>query len=261
MQFSYESKSMKKSAVRIALGQIKVEAGDVVGNINRALKAIDEAKQLGADLILLPECMDFGWCSKVAEIHAQPIPGTFSSLLVEASKVTGLFVVAGLTERAGDTLFNAAVLIDPIQGLIGTHHKIHELAFAQQIYSTGTKLEVFATSIGKIGIPICADLLVAETGVALGRLGAELILSPASWAVPPDFDELATPYGAEWIDAYYNISTAFKIPVAGVSNVGKITGGPWDQWPVIGRSLAIDHDGRILALGKYDEEDLQLVEF
>ena len=51
---------MKKSAIRIALGQIKVEAVDVVGNVNRALKAIDEARQLGADVILLPECMDFG---------------------------------------------------------------------------------------------------------------------------------------------------------------------------------------------------------
>ncbi len=252
---------MEKPVIRVALGQIKVVAGDVHGNLDRAHKAILDAKQLGVDVILLPECMDFGWCSQEPDIHAQPIPGAFSSILVEASKSTGLFVVAGLTERAGDTLFNAAVLIDPVHGLIGTHRKIHELAFAQKRYSTRSKLEVFDTSLGKIAIPICADLLVAETRTALGRLGAEIILSPAAWAVPPDFDDLATPYGAEWIDAYRAISTAFKIPVVGVSNIGKIEGGPWDRWPVIGRSLAIDRDGRILALGKYDEEDLQLVEF
>lgn len=252
---------MEESVVRVALGQIKVEAGDVDGNLSRACKAIDEAKQLGADVILLPECMDFGWCCPESNIKAQPIPGAFSSILVEASRETGLFVVAGLTERAGDKLFNAAVLIDPIQSLIGTHQKIHELAFAQQLYSIGNKLEVFNTSLGKIAIPICADVLAAETGVALGRRGAELILSPAAWAVPPDFDNLKTPYGAQWIDAYRTISTESKIPVAGVSNIGKIGGGPWDQWPVIGRSLAIGRDGRILALGKYNGEDLQRIEF
>jgi predicted amidohydrolase len=252
---------MEKSVVRVALAQIQVEVGDVYGNLRRARKAIDEAKMLGAAVILLPECMDFGWCSKESTIYAHPIPGAFSAMLVEASKETGLFVVAGLTERAGDTLFNAAVLIDPVQGLIGTHRKIHELAFAQELYSIGSKLEVFETSLGKIAIPICADLLATETGVALGKLGAEIILSPTSWAVPPDFDDLTTPYGAQWIDAYRSISAAFKIPVAGVSNIGKIEGGPWDQWPVIGRSLAIDRDGRILALAKYNNEDLLLVEF
>ncbi len=48
------------------------------------------------------------------------------------------------------------------------------------------------TPIGEIAVPICADLFAAETGVALGRLGAEIILSPAAGAMPPDFDELAT---------------------------------------------------------------------
>jgi predicted amidohydrolase len=247
---------MRQSGVRVALAQIKVEAGDLVGNLERARKAIVAAKQLGADVIVLPECLDFGWCGCEAIFQAQPIPGAFSSLFLEWSKDAELFIVAGLTERAGDKLFNASVLIDPIHGLIGTHRKIHELEFAQRLYSIGDQLEVFDTTIGRIAIPICADLLVTETGLELGKLGAEIILSPASWAVPPDFDDQATPYGSEWIDSYRNIAKNYKIPVVGVSNIGQIEGWPWDQWPVIGRSLAIGRDGNILAFGKYNEEDL-----
>jgi predicted amidohydrolase len=49
--------------------------------------------------------------------------------------------------------------------------------------------------------------------------------------------------------------------VVGVSNVGRLTDGPWKGRKCIGCSLAVGGDGKVLAQGPYGEaaEDLTVV--
>ena len=68
-----------------------------------------------------------------------------------------MFVVAGLVERAGDRLYNAAVLIDPRGETLLVHRKINELEIAHDLYSIGDRLAVVPTELGTLGISICAD--------------------------------------------------------------------------------------------------------
>lgn len=251
---------MSKTLVRVALGQILVVPGQPDANIARALTAIDAAAHIGADLLVLPECLDFGWTHDSARIGAEPIPGPSAAMLAARAGAAGVMLAAGLSERDGDHVFNTAILVERDGRLLGKHRKVSELDFARSLYRTGRKLEVFDTSFGPIGLAVCADLLAPEIGAGLCRLGARLILSPSAWAVPETHDEAHTPYGDEWRQAYGAIAAGFAVPVASASNVGRIEGGAWHGRPVIGRSLAMAGDGRVAALGGYDVEDMPVAE-
>ena len=84
----------------------------------------------------------------------------------------------GFTQRIGDDCFNAAVLVDPVGAVVGTYHKI-QLQSHELMYAPGQGLPVFETSLGTLGIMICADRRWPETGRALRLAGAELLLTPS----------------------------------------------------------------------------------
>ena len=93
-------------------------------------------------------------------------------------------------------------------------------------------------------------------------MGAQVILSPSAWAVPPGHDNATDPYGDDWIPSYTELAQLYDATVIGVSNVGVITAGPWQGRPCIGCSLAIGPGGTTLARGPYgvDAEDLILID-
>ena len=249
---------MSATIARVALGQIVVECGRPDANMARALAAIDAAAQAGADMLVLPECLDFGWTHDSARLGAEPIPGPRAATLAVRAGTAGIMLAAGLSERDGDHVYNTAILVERDGRILGTHRKVNELDFACSLYRTGRKLEVFDTSFGPIGLAICADLLAPEIGAGLCRMGARLILSPSAWAVPESHDEAQSPYGDEWRRAYGEIAARFGVAVASVSNVGRVEGGAWHGRPIIGRSLAMSGDGSVAALGHYGVEDMPI---
>ena len=102
---------------------------------------------------------------------------------------------------------------------------------------------------------ICADANARDHVLtrSLAYMGADVILSPSSWAVPADHDNTKDPYGKTWEDAYMPVSREFAIWIASSSNVGWMTDGPWKGWKAIGCSLVIDPNGRIALKGPYGE--------
>lgn len=245
--------------VRVALGQIRVEPGDAHGNLERAVAAIRAAADAGADAIVLPECLDLGWACADRDAGVEPIPGPRAALLAAHAATAGVLVAAGLTERDGTAIHNSAVLIERDGTLIGRHRKINELPFARALYEPGAALDVFESSIGPVGLAVCADLLAPEIGARLAGRGARLILSPCAWAVPDDHDEVGTPYGEEWRRAYGAIGRRFGVAVVGVSNVGVVRSGAWAGRRIIGRSLATQCDGSVAGVARFEAEDLPIV--
>lgn len=79
-----------------------------------------------------------------------------------------------------------------------------------------------------------------------------MILSPSAWAVDADHDNARDPYGKIWLDAYTELARLYDVTVIGVSNVGRLTAGPWKGLKCIGCSLAVGPDG-VLARGPYGE--------
>jgi predicted amidohydrolase len=238
---------------RIGMAQILVIGAQPDANLARAEAALREAAEKGCRLVVLPECMDLGWTDRGARRLAQPIPGAHSERLARSARETQLFVVAGLVERAGERLFNSAVLIDPRGQILLVHRKINELDIAHDLYAIGDRLAVAETELGTLAISICADNFPDSLAIGhvLARMRAQLLLSPSAWAVEAEHDNRLDPYGGMWRQAYGELGRLYGLPVVGVSNVGWLTDGSWKGRKAIGCSLATDHRGEIIAEGPY----------
>jgi predicted amidohydrolase len=245
-----------KQHLRLAMAQMRVEWGASDRNLDRAASMIAGAAQQGAQAALLPECLDVGWTHPDAARLAEPIPGPRSDALARAARREGLWVVAGLTERDGEEVYNTAVLLSPAGRVALKHRKINILEIAQPFYAVGDRLGVAQTPMGRVGVSICADNFPDSLDLAraLGRMGARALLSPCAWAVDADHDNEREPYGGMWRRAYGEVAGQFEMAVVGVSGVGWIRGGPWEGRKCIGCSLAVGPDGRVLAEGPYGEE-------
>ena len=252
---------MPNTTIQLAMGQMRVEGGQPGENLPRAARMIRQAAAEGCEIIVLPECLDLGWTHPSAPRLAQPVPGPACDVLCRAAAEAKLFVVAGLTERAGTRIYNTAVLIDPGGRLLAKHRKINVLDIAQDLYSTGDRLSVTQTPLGTIGLNVCADNFpnALSLGHALARMGARVLLSPCAWAVPADHDNVREPYGRLWRESYGTLARLYEMPVVGVSNVGLLAEGPWKGRKCIGCSLAVGGDGEVLVQAPYGEDAERLV--
>lgn len=252
---------MARSSLNVGMAQMLVEGGKREENLERAVRRIHEAARRDCRVVVLPECLDLGWTHPSARDLAQTIPGPGSQMLCRAAREAGIYVVAGLTERAGDRLYNAALLISPDGDILRKHRKINELSIAHDLYALGDSLAVAETPLGTIGVTICADNAPESLalGQALGRMGARILLSPCAWAMVAEHDNAAEPYGQMWKTAYRALAEQYGMTVIGVSNVGWMTGGPWQGRKCIGCSLAVGPGGGILAEGPYGVDADRLI--
>jgi predicted amidohydrolase len=244
-----------RSTCRIGLCQMLVGFGEPRHNLETARSMIRNAAAQACDIAVLPECFDLGWSFPEAARMAEPIPGKYSDELCEAALQFGIWVVAGLTERIGSLLHNAAILISQDGDIQLRYRKINVLTDVEGIYTAGDRLSVVKTPWGMIGVDICADNFpdCAALGHSVARMGADMLLSPCSWAVDADHDNVRKPYGKLWRESYGSLAKLFDMAVVGVSNVGRITAGPWSGRKCIGCSLAVAPGGVIIAQGPYGE--------
>jgi predicted amidohydrolase len=239
----------------LAMIQMQVDFHQPEANLERAAQWVAKAAAEGAQLCILPECMDLGWGTPEAVRLAQPIPGAVSSRLCQIARENRVWLVSGLTEKAGGRVYNAALLISDTGEILLHHRKINVLTGVEDVYAIGDRLSVADTPFGRIGIDICADNAVQSLSVGhtLARMGAQMILSPCAWAVPPQREE-GLPYGQEWHVPYGHLSSLYGIAVVGVSNVGQVPCGSWQGWKAIGNSIAYGPDGKPLAVLPYGED-------
>lgn len=239
---------------KLALAQMLVEGGDAGSNLRRARDRIQAASVQGAQMVLLPEALPSGWTHGAARWQADDgLEGNTCAVLRQAAREFEIFVCSGWLERAGDALYNAALLIDPSGEVLLRHRKLNELEIAQDLYAQGSGLAVADTALGRIGVMICSDAFARGQVIAraLAWMGADMIVSPCAWAVPADHDQTREPYGQLWLDHYQPVARDHALWIAGCSNVGTITDGPWKGRHCIGCSLVVDPQGHVAARGTY----------
>jgi len=87
--------------IKVAMGQMLVEGGRLQENLARAVAMVGQAGHQGCQIVVLPECLDLGWTHLTAGQSASEIPGSTSEVLCRAAAEAGVYLAAGLTERAG----------------------------------------------------------------------------------------------------------------------------------------------------------------
>lgn len=245
---------MSKKRIKVGMGQLLVEGGEPERNLARAVSMIEDGAKQDCDVVLLPECLDLGWTHPTAKTEAQPIPGRYSSMLAEAARRHRVYVCAGLTEKAGERVYNTAILLNDCGELILKYRKINVLTVGQDYYAIGDHLGVVETPLGVIGVNICSDNYAdaTEIGFTLARMGAQIILSPCAWTVEFAKVETDDPYGEKWLGPYVLLAGLFDLVIVGVTSVGYLVGGPYEGKKMIGYSLAVGKNG-VIAHGRYNE--------
>ncbi|MFN7918478.1 MAG: carbon-nitrogen hydrolase family protein [Bryobacteraceae bacterium] len=133
----------------------------------------------GTDVILLPEGVTIVSTGKKYADVAESVPGPTTAKLGELARAKNAWVVAGLYEREGATLYNTAVLIDRKGQFAGKYRKVYlPREEVEGGLTPGSEYPVFRTDFGTVGVMICWDLQYADPARALALRGAELLLVP-----------------------------------------------------------------------------------
>lgn len=185
------------SPVKAAAVQFDMQVGleNKEGNVARTLELINQAADNGANLIVLPELCSTGYSFESREeayAHAEPVPaGPTCDAWADLARQRGLYLVAGIAERADNALYDTAVLIGP-EGYIGRYRKTHLWNREKLVFEPGDEgYPVFPTPIGRIGLLVCWDIWFPEVARILVASGADVICSVNDWVwtPPPLFDE------------------------------------------------------------------------
>jgi predicted amidohydrolase len=219
--------------MRIACLQMIARTGDVAANLALLAEAAEEAAEGGARLLVAPELALTGYGAGDAfTALAEPADGPQVEALAALTARTGLAIVCGFAERAGDAVFNAAVLVDR-GATLATYRKCQLYGdYERRHFAPGPRRPEVATVDGLgVGMLICFDVEFPEMARHLARSGADLLAVPT--AVP------LSPYSA--------MTTGKVVPVRAFENQVAIAyadlAGADPPFTYAGRSCIILPDG------------------
>jgi predicted amidohydrolase len=174
--------------VRVAVCQLAPVIGDLDGNRERALAAIDAAADAGARVVVLPELSASGYVFRdagEARALAEAPDGPTVTGWAGRAAARGLVVVGGFAEDAGGALYNSAALVDA-SGLRAVYRKVHRWDRESLVFTPGDEPPaVVDTPRGRIGVMGCYDLEFPEWVRAAALRGAELLCVPTNWPREP----------------------------------------------------------------------------
>ncbi len=175
--------------MKIAAAQIACALGDVDANLRKMRDFSARAKEQGADLILFPEASDTGYSMPVIRDHAKTWTEGAVPALQETAKKLSLTIVAGVSERDSDTIYNSQVFIDSQGKLVASYRKTHLFVLAPNdestCYTRGDKFVSVPFAGFNFGLSICYDLRFPEVARALTlEHDANVLLVSSAWPLP-----------------------------------------------------------------------------
>ena len=184
------SSDVPRRPIRVSCIQFEPVFGAVAENVARAANLVRAAAAEGSTLVVLPELANTGYVfdsSEEALALGEPVPdGPSSRAWGSLARELGIHLVAGITERVGETLYNSALVTGP-QGYIGTYRKAHLWDRENLFFARGDLgFPVFETALGRIGVAICYDGWFPESFRQLALAGAEIVCVPTNWVPMPD---------------------------------------------------------------------------
>lgn len=225
--------------MNIELVQLAGRDGDTAYNLSRTLSAIASCADDTA-LLVFPETHLTGFVGgqQLAQV-AEPLTGPTLGAVLQAARERGVSVVVGLAENHHGTFYNTSVLVTP-EGIALQYRKTHLWPSERGDFTPGDRFTTVLWQGVRVGLLICYDIELPETGRALAQLGAELII-----VTNGNMD----PYGPVHrtsIMARAQENQAFAVMVNRV-------GSGDDGLVFAGGSMAVDPFGRVLLEAGRDE--------
>ncbi len=235
------------ATIRIALAQINPTVGDFTGNTAKIISSIERARELGADIVAVPELALTGYPPEDLLLKPQFIGANLKALDQIVAASSGIISIVGFVDKTSD-IHNAAAIICDGQ-LKGVYHKNflpnYSVFDEYRYFDAGERAPIFAYGDVLIGVNICEDIWYPGGPTQAQALaGAQLIINISS-----------SPYHAgKGRDRERMLATRAEDNAVALAYVNLI--GGQDELVFDGQSLIFDERGHFIARGKLFEEDL-----
>jgi len=233
--------------MKVAASQISCVLGDFDSNLAKIRGFAERAKDLGAELVVFPEMSDTGYSMPVIQKHARPWKQGAVGELQKIAKQKSIAIIAGTSERDGDSIFNAQVFVDANGDVLGKYRKTHLVTVApfdeRVCFSPGNEFVVCRLGDFNVGLSICYDLRFPEMARTLAvKHDANIIVNSSAWpTVRAEHLRILALARAVENQSYFIVA----------NRVGRD-----DDVTLCGSSMIIDPSGRILAAASPDREEL-----
>ncbi len=152
--------------MRVAAAQISCESGNRAANLAKVREFAARAKQAGAELIVFPEMTDTGYSMPAIEKHAATWKEGAVPVLQEIAKEISLAIVCGVSEREGERIYNAQVIVDVEGKVLAKYRKTHLVTAApldeRPVFTAGNEFASCNIDNFIAGLAICYDLRFPE---------------------------------------------------------------------------------------------------
>jgi predicted amidohydrolase len=144
------------------------------------LDAAEEAAER-AQLVVLPEASFPAYVlGDTDRSDDAVIAGAVDRLRALAKRTETVFVV-GAAARVGEKIRNGALVIDRNGDLAGRADKLFLWHFDRRWFEAGDRIAPVDTSVGRLGVLVCADGRIPTIARALVDDGAEILVMPTAW--------------------------------------------------------------------------------
>jgi len=185
--------------VSVAALQIGSDPAGTAATLERILAFEAEIAASRAALVVLPEAILGGYPKgeafgtrlgyrtdagrdAFARYFAQAVDldGPEVAALAGIAKRSGAWIVAGVIERAGSTLYCTAVFLDPERGFVASHRKLMPTGTERLVWGMGdgSTMPVVDTPAGKAGAAICWENYMPLFRTAMYAKGVTLWCAP-----------------------------------------------------------------------------------
>lgn len=252
--------------MKIALAQINTTVSALEGNTSKVIKAIAEARDRGADLVIFNEMAITGYPPKDLFEREEFVETNLDMLDRVRKASSGIGVIVGYVEKnpgpEGKNLFNAAALIEDGE-IVSRRYKTllptYDVFDEARYFEPAKVLEVDSFRGLRLGVSICEDvwndkqfwtrrLYSRDPIEELSNLGAEVLINIS-----------ASPYSlgkrSLKADMLRTIAMRHRRPLLYVNQVGGN-----DRLVFDGASVAYGPDGRVMAQARDFAEDMVLVD-
>lgn len=189
------------TTIRAAVVQAAPVSFDRDRSIDRLRSLAVEAAASGASLLVFPEAfvpgyprgLDFGarvgwrtpegreWFRRYWQASVE-VPSPAAAVIGEAARLASAYLVVGVVERDGGTLYCSVLFFGPDGRLLGKHRKLMPTGSERLVwgFGDGSTLPVIDTPIGRIGAAICWENYMPLLRMHLYAQGVQLYIAPTA---------------------------------------------------------------------------------